>query len=477
MGAHRSLADLTELVTGRRFLVAGIALSVLFVAILATFFLPRKYESVARVRLLDNRALHAAYGRGGGGATDRAQIGAKFREDLAGRVAVLDVLKRIDMDGELRSLSADERTARNEELVRSIGEGTKVTEEPGDPGEFVFTIAWAGDDAKFAREVVTELVTGFQRRRFDDREKGAAEEHSKARDEFEKVTAQHEAAGKELDKFVEENREHRFGEEQDSAARLKKQRSELSGMDRQLETLRTRLADAREQLTEEPEFRDAEEGEESESGKVKNEVWVDLKKTEKALLSEIAVKARMRKTISDRVAALEERVQSYPILKRRYDELKSTKEALAARLDEARLVEEKAREKWQEASAEGALVYDVIDAPSMPGAPAGSQRLMVSFAGLLLGVFAGVAVVVLKGLTDQSFHRSDEVAGALDVPVLGAIARIETPVEREETRRKQRTAMLTVVVLAVLVGAAIVTQLLFDEPISSFVRDVVKLVK
>ena len=79
MGSQRSLKELGDLLHQRRFFVAGVALVVLFVALVGTFFVPRSYESAATVRLVDNRALQAAYGRETDDGKHRDAVIGKFR--------------------------------------------------------------------------------------------------------------------------------------------------------------------------------------------------------------------------------------------------------------------------------------------------------------------------------------------------------------------------------------------------------------
>jgi len=475
MGSQRSLREVGELVAGRRFFVAGVALTVLLLALLSAFILPRQYESETTVRLLDNHALLTAYGRTSGRAEPRAVVIGRFREELTGRDAVLATVSGLDLERTHGHLSPAERAAKGEEIARLIREGTRVEEMPGAPGEHIFRVSARGTDPELSLRVLTHLVTGYQRRRFEQRERGASDEYAKLRDQATATEAEHEVAAKALAEFLAAHQEHRFGESTDTASRLTREKEDLEKIDKKLAALGTRLKDVREQIADEKEWRDLEEGEESGSGKVQNEVWTDLKASERAVVSEMAVKQRMRKVHAARVDDLSALVRDFPELEARWKDLVRSETKLVNHLASLRDQEKTAREEWQAKATEGALVFDVLDAPSRPAAPAGNQPLLLSFAGLVLGVCGGLGSVVVMGMADKSFHRSDEVAGALDVPVLGAIARIETPVEREETNKRKRRAAMTVLVLAVLAGGALVAQLVFDEPISSFVRNTVSL--
>ncbi|MEN8149475.1 MAG: hypothetical protein ABFS86_06610 [Planctomycetota bacterium] len=475
MGSLRGFSEIGALVRQRRFLVAGIALAVLLVALLTTFFVPRQYESETTVRLLDSAALQAAYGRPAVGGTHRQAVIGRFREDLTTREAVLGALEDTDLDARLAGLSPAEKAAEREAMVTAVREGTSMEERTGEAGEFLFRVSLRGRDPELALRVLTRLVTGYQKRKFEDRGLGASAAYTKVRDALTATEKAHAAAGKELEEFTAAHREHRFGEATDTAGRLGREKAELAGVDREIEALDTRLTDVRGQLAEEGEWREAEEGEESTDGRVKNEVWQDLRSSERAIVSEIAVKKRIRKTHAKRVDELSELLRTFPELQAKWKELVRAEADLSTRKEELAAEETKAREAWQERAAEGALVFDVLDAPGQPGGPAGSGRFVVSLVGLVLGLCGGVGSVVVMGITDKSYHRSDEVAAALSIPVLGAIARIETPIEREESKRRMRRAARAVVVLAVLVGMTVVAQLTFDETISTFVRSVVSL--
>jgi len=468
MGSQRSIAEIGELVREHRFLVAGVALGVLFVALLATFFVPHEYASETTVRVLDNAALQSAYGRD---SVEREMVG-RFRQDLTSREAVLEALEATGLSSRFEGLSPAEKAAEREEVVAAVQEGTEVDELAGEAGELLYRVTLRGEDPVSTLRLLTQLVTGYQRRRFAERDPDTSDAFAVARDSRQKADAALEAAGRELDEFLAANEQHHFGEETDTAGRLSRAKAELEKVGQELAAHTTRLRDERSQLAEETEWRELDEGEEGEEARAKNEVWEDLKNSERALVAEIAVKKRIRKTHAGRVDELSELVRSFPELEQKWKQLVQAKSDLGAKRDELVAAETSAREAWQARAARGALVFDVVAAPGQPGGPEGSQRLVLSLVGLVLGLCGGVGSVLVMGITDKSYHRSDEVAAAFDVPVLGAIARIETPVEREESRRRMRRATYAVGALALLVGVTILAQLVFDGPISAFFRSV-----
>ena len=86
-----------------------------------------------------------------------------------------------------------------------------------------------------------------------------------------------------------------------------------------------------------------------------------------------------------------------------------------------------------QASKEGTK-YTIVDPPRVPLEPFKPNRLLVSLAGLILGLAAGVGFVFMIEFFDKSFIDVQEAKEFLGVPLLGAISKITTI---EEIRSKQ----------------------------------------
>lgn len=113
-----------------------------------------------------------------------------------------------------------------------------------------------------------------------------------------------------------------------------------------------------------------------------------------------------------------------------------------------------------EASKEGTR-YTVIDPPRLPLQPIKPKKPMVMIMGLFLGGAAGIGLVFVKELLNQSFLDVDDIKAAMPFPVLGAISRITTQEEVTKERYKNRMAFIsTTIVSIVLIVTAMVVSFL-----------------
>lgn len=89
-----------------------------------------------------------------------------------------------------------------------------------------------------------------------------------------------------------------------------------------------------------------------------------------------------------------------------------------------------------QASKEG-MRYIVLDPPRIPHLPIQPNKLFNALIGFLLGLAAGAAVVFIMEFLDKSFLDVQEAQAYFGAPVLGAISRITTAEDIEESRQKQ----------------------------------------
>ncbi len=100
--------------------------------------------------------------------------------------------------------------------------------------------------------------------------------------------------------------------------------------------------------------------------------------------------------------------------------------------------------------------YTILDPPRVPIKPVEPNKLLVSLAGLLLGGFLGVGLVIMSEFLDSSFLDVQEAKVYLGEPLLGAVSKIKTPESvREDNERQKWYLGLTLVtgVIAVIVAA------------------------
>jgi hypothetical protein len=103
--------------------------------------------------------------------------------------------------------------------------------------------------------------------------------------------------------------------------------------------------------------------------------------------------------------------------------------------------------------------------------------VLFSALGLFLSLASAVTWVLARAMFDRSFQNSSEVTMALDLQVLGSVDRIETIVEKEARQKRARLALVTVVCLAALAGAAVFMQVSYEDEIRSLLRDTAKLIR
>jgi hypothetical protein len=101
--------------------------------------------------------------------------------------------------------------------------------------------------------------------------------------------------------------------------------------------------------------------------------------------------------------------------------------------------------------------FRVIEAAQAPETPESPNRPLIFAIGAILGLFSGVALVVVREVTDRRLYTLDELTGALQLPVLASVSRIRLPAEIAEARARLRRIGLASAVCAMLLvaGAAL----------------------
>jgi uncharacterized protein involved in exopolysaccharide biosynthesis len=112
-----------------------------------------------------------------------------------------------------------------------------------------------------------------------------------------------------------------------------------------------------------------------------------------------------------------------------------------------------------EASKQGTR-YTVIDPPRLPLRPKKPKILMLAI-GIFLGLSAGVGLVFVSEMMDQSFIDIDDAKQTLSLPVLAAISRITTDEEISALRWKKTIGFfigsfvsLALIIIAILLAFA-----------------------
>lgn len=115
---------------------------------------------------------------------------------------------------------------------------------------------------------------------------------------------------------------------------------------------------------------------------------------------------------------LAEVLRNYDLLKKEYADLlnKQEQSQLATSL-----------EKQQEGQQ-----FRLVDAPSLPSVPSSPKRLKLSLAGIVGGIFVGIALAFLKEITNPSFHTERELQERFQVPVVGVPLFLTTRDKRDQ---------------------------------------------
>jgi capsular polysaccharide biosynthesis protein len=94
--------------------------------------------------------------------------------------------------------------------------------------------------------------------------------------------------------------------------------------------------------------------------------------------------------------------------------------------------------------------YTIIEDARLPSRPFSPNKALVSFIGLFLGLGIGVASILFMEFLDKSFLDVQEASSYLNVPLLGAISKIETVESLDEQKQAQTHLIFWLIVAGVL---------------------------
>lgn len=114
--------------------------------------------------------------------------------------------------------------------------------------------------------------------------------------------------------------------------------------------------------------------------------------------------------------------RDYQVLRTQYEKLLADREQIALR--------------GQVDAETDAVVFRVIDAPTVPTAPAAPNRPLLLGLVLVLGIGAGIAAAFARGQLRGTYPTADRLARASGLPVIGAVGEVLSPGLRDERRRK-----------------------------------------
>lgn len=152
---------------------------------------------------------------------------------------------------------------------------------------------------------------------------------------------------------------------------------------------------------------------------------------------QIAARQVMEKRLRDSIAVYQTRIESVPEreaewteLTRDYNTLQGVYTGLLAKREESRIAASLERQQVGEQ-------YRVVQRPWTPRRPVSPNRPFIAGAGLGIGLFLGLAVLVIRELRSQGLQSEDEVIAALALPVVGIVPLMLTAVDRRLLWRRR----------------------------------------
>lgn len=191
-----------------------------------------------------------------------------------------------------------------------------------------------------------------------------------------------------------------------------------------------------------------------------DQLRVELDGLDKEIKQRTARQAQLEANIQKmqaQMTALPRVEQQLAELSRDYDTSRTSYQALLAKRNNSSVAAE------MERSAQGEQ-FRILDPASFPEKPTRPNLMQIDIVGLLVGIFAGCGLAMLKEMSDNTLHSEQDVSFATAAPVLVSLPYVLDPEEkRSETRRRWLIAagscatFVAVILLAYLQRSAIAT--------------------
>jgi len=108
--------------------------------------------------------------------------------------------------------------------------------------------------------------------------------------------------------------------------------------------------------------------------------------------------------------------------------------------------------------------FRVVEPARIPLKPFKPNRQFMTFAGACIGMLIGVGLIFLAEMTDHSFTEINQLRNFLNIPVLASISEILTVEEAEEIRAKKRIGIMSLLLfVAFSVLGGLITYLFFKK--------------
>ena len=193
----------------------------------------------------------------------------------------------------------------------------------------------------------------------------------------------------------------------------------------------------------------------SDTKKPDNPLYIQLMTQKESLLGERRSEEAKQVELTARAKELERRLETSPLIERQYV-------AIARELENTQSKYREVRQKQMEAQLAQSLEserkgerFSLIEPAIVPQEPASPNRVLILVLGSVLALAAALGIAVLLEVADGSVRGRADVMSLLTAPPLAVVPWFENAQDRVVRRRKQRYAILGIVV-AILIALAFV---------------------
>jgi uncharacterized protein involved in exopolysaccharide biosynthesis len=396
------------------------ALAVLGIAAAVAWFLPRKYESQAIVRMERTEILGEQAEKGLSVFADERLRLINYRvltqerlQELIGRFGLYGETKAERLSGDLEGMMRDDiRVTPVNINAAAPGQGQAGY------ADIVFSVAYLGETPETARRVADALAALY----LDDDIRIRERQWIEARDVMEAALfdAREKVVSAE-ERVVQYRLENLESMSEYANANLQA----MEEMDRRIEQA---LEDVRVLKEREYSLQDK-----LDTVSPNNPLYDPLVKSLGAVRSKMGAMDRVIQGMRKKSIALRRRIEDAPDVEREYKALEAERDALQGEYD--RLLSKAADDAAAlelEKSGRGER-YSIVEAARLPKRPSSPNVPAILLAGLAAGLCVGVALVMWKSSRDGALRSFEQAASALPYPVLAAIPALDAP---NEVRRR-----------------------------------------
>ena len=214
---------------------------------------------------------------------------------------------------------------------------------------------------------------------------------------------------------------------------------------------------ARQQIARLRPYAQAERG--SGTSAMPNPSWVSLRAMVAEREAQVAALTSRRNQLQSDLAQLGSRQASEPGLATEQDRLNRDYDVLKQQYDQLLANREQVRLRSDVQSRTSPMTVQVVQPPSVPGAPAAPNRPLFLTLILMVALGAGAGIAFAAGQLQTTFPTQNRLAAVTGLTVLGTLSEVVTPPER--ARRRQSVRRLVAAGAALGFGYAVLVAVEF----------------